>query len=146
MPLQEKERIVCILLFLFPQITTPPSPKPFVGVYKLQSRWISKVIGNISTENGVLHFRQIPGYPRVTLLSYLEPRTFEVVYPSGLKCFVYGMGQNHERVVFDSPNDQGVSERFAFGPFVFTRIKDNEVTKQRTSESADTDSFNFQLM
>lgn len=128
------------------KITTPPSHEPFVGVYKLQSRWISKVIGNITMENGALHFYQTPGYPRVTLLNYLKPLTFEVVYPSGLKCFVYGIGQNHERVVFDSPNNQGVSNRFTFGPFIFTRIKDNEVAKQMTLELAGTESLNFQLL
>ena len=93
-----------------------------MGTYELQSRWIGRVTANISIESGVLLFTQTPGHPRTSRLRPVGTHEFEVVYSTGLSCFTYGLGQNHERLVFDPPGDEGHSSYFRFGPFIFTRV------------------------
>lgn len=90
-------------------------------------------MANISLESGVLLFSQIPGYPSVTYLSSVKTHEFEVVYATGLTCFTYGLGQNHERLIFAPPDRDGRSQSFTFGSFLFTRITASSRLPQRTN-------------
>lgn len=112
------------------QIKVPPDAYKYVGTYELVSKWIEDVVFNITLENDVLQLQQIPGFPQVSYLNYVEDRILELVYKPGFACPVYGMGQNHEKLIFKTVDSSGKSPGFQFGPFQFSRAKVNVKTRR----------------
>ena len=99
------------------------------------SRWIPEIIVNITEDNGLLLFTQLPGSLGFSYLKPIAEHSFEVIYRSGLDCSIYGLGQNRERVLFDPPSTDGKSPGLKFGPYIFKRTLPTakSVIKQRTS-------------
>lgn len=109
--------IFCILA----QIELLPNNDQYLGEYVIVSQWIPEVIVNITQEDGLLLFTQLPGSLGFSYLKPIAEHSFEVIYRSGLACSVYGLGQNRERVLFDPPSSNGKSPGLKFGPFIFKR-------------------------
>ena len=99
------------------------------------SQWIPEVIVNITQEDGLLLFTQLPGSLGFSYLKPIATHSFEVIYRAGLACSVYGLGQNRERVFFDPPSSNGKSPGLKFGPFIFKRTLHTAKSdlKRRTS-------------
>ncbi|XP_048589557.1 putative beta-lactamase-like 1 isoform X4 [Nematostella vectensis] len=114
------------------KVQVPVNPTKYTGSYRLISKWVSKVHFNITYKDNVLELHQDPGYPKDSFLSYVDHQVLELVYKPGYPCSVYGMGQNHERLVFRSPlGKDSKCSGFTFGPFVFERISvDSEQTNK----------------
>lgn len=93
-----------------------------------------EVIVNITQENGLLLFTQLPGSLGFSYLKPITDHAFEVIYRPGLACMAYGLGQNRERVFFDPPSTDKKSPGLKFGPFIFKRTLpvSNNVLKPRT--------------
>ncbi|KAL9972637.1 hypothetical protein ACROYT_G018984 [Oculina patagonica] len=117
------------------QIELLPNNAQYLGEYLVVSRWLPEVIVNITEDNGLLLFTQLPGSLGFSYLKPIAEHSFEVIYRSGLECSIYGLGQNRERVLFDPPSKDGKSPGLNFGPFIFKRTlpKANSVLKQRDS-------------
>lgn len=116
------------------QIQLLPNNEQYLGEYRIVSRWMPEVIVNITQENGLLLFTQLPGSLGFSYLKPITDHAFEVIYRPGLACMAYGLGQNRERVFFDPPSTDKKSPGLKFGPFIFKRTLpvSNNVLKPRT--------------
>lgn len=96
-----------------------------------------EVIVNITEDNGLLLFTQLPGSLGFSYLKPITEHAFEVIYRPGLECIVYGLGQNRERVLFDPPSTDSKSPGLKFGPYIFKRTLPiaNSVLKSKKSTS-----------
>lgn len=117
------------------QIEILPNNEQYLGEYVIVSQWIPEVIVNITQQDGLLLFTQLPGSLGFSYLKPIVTHSFEVIYRAGLACSVYGLGQNRERVFFDPPSSNGKSPGLKFGPFIFKRTlpKAKSGLKSRTS-------------
>lgn len=75
----------------------------------------------IESFSGRLMLKQDPGYPPFVYLSFIDPQLLQIVYPYGLPCQVYALGQDKENVNFHHLDTKGRFNRFVLGSFVFTR-------------------------
>lgn len=77
----------------------------------------------IESFTGRLMLRQDPGYPPHVYLSYKNSKLLQIVYPHGLSCRVYALGQDKEVITFKHLDNKGLFKQFTLGSFVFERIK-----------------------
>lgn len=119
------------------QIQLLPNNEQYLGEYRIVSHWMPEVIVNITQNDGLLLFTQLPGSFGFSYLKPITDHVFEVIYRAGLDCMTYGLGQNRERVSFDPPSAGKKSPGLRFGPFIFKRTfpVHNNVLKPRTSGS-----------
>lgn len=119
------------------QIQLLSNNEQYLGEYRIVSHWMPEVIVNITQENGLLLFTQLPGSLGFSYLKPITDHVFEVIYRAGLDCMTYGLGQNRERVSFDPPSSDKKSPGLKFGPYIFKRMNPvrNNVLKPRTSAS-----------
>lgn len=90
----------------------------------LKNVWSDKVKATISIESftGRLVLKQDPGYPPYVYLSFINSKVLQVVYPHGLSCEVYSLGQDKEKVKFKHLDHKGRFKQFTLGSFNFQRI------------------------
>ncbi|PFX27052.1 Beta-lactamase-like protein 3 [Stylophora pistillata] len=104
------------------QIQLLSNNEQYLGEYRIVSHWMPEVIVNITQENGLLLFTQLPGSLGFSYLKPITDHVFEVIYRAGLDCMTYGLGQNRERVSFDPPSSDKKSPGLKFGPYIFKRM------------------------
>ena len=95
----------------------------YTGVYVLKNNWSDKVKATISIDSFTrrLILKQDPGYPPFVYLSFKNSQLLQIVYPHGLACDVYALGQDKEDIKFKHPDYKGRFKQFALGSFVFKR-------------------------
>lgn len=79
---------------------------------------------SIESFTGRLMLKQDPGYPRFVYLSFKNNQRLQIVYPRGLSCRIYSLGQDKENVVFKHLDYDERYTKFTLGSFIFERIKD----------------------
>ena len=76
----------------------------------------------IESLTGRLILKQDPGYPPYVYLSFINSKLLQIVYPYGLACNVYALGQDKENIKFKHLDHKGRFKQFTLGSFVFKRI------------------------
>ncbi|XP_028397724.1 beta-lactamase-like protein 2 [Dendronephthya gigantea] len=107
------------------EIKPPPKSRRYIGLYMLKNSWSDKVKAIISIESftGRLMLKQDPGYPPFVYLSFKDHQHLQIVYPRGLTCLAYSLGQDKENIVFKHLDYEDRYSQFTLGSFVFERIK-----------------------
>ena len=90
----------------------------------IKNNWSDKVKATISVESFTrrLMLKQDPGYPPYVYLSVINSHVLQIVYPHGLSCEVYALGQDKEIVRFKHLDQKGRFKQFIIGSFSFQRI------------------------
>ena len=91
----------------------------------MANKWSDKVHAKISmdTSSGHLKLYQDPGYPSSVYLSYVNSHLLQIIYPSGLSCQDYALGQDKEFLRFHrETHSSGRFKHFTLGSFVFERV------------------------
>lgn len=90
----------------------------------MDNKWSDSVraVISIETYTGLLKLRQEPGYPAVVYLSFINTQQLQIVYPRGLSCEAYALGQDREFLWFQNPDSRGRLQQFTLGSFVFKRV------------------------
>lgn len=106
------------------EIKSPAVLTTYIGNYILDNNWSDRVQATISVESfsGLLKLSQEPGYPPFVYLSFIKSNLLQIVYPRGLSCQVYALGQNKEYLKFEQLDSTGRFKIFTLGSFVFKRI------------------------
>jgi hypothetical protein len=107
----------------FLQIRPSSNTGRYTGVYILKNNWSDKVKATISIElfTGRLMLKQDPGYPPYVYLSFITSQLLQIVYPHGLACEGYALGQDNENIKFKHLDYKGRFKQFTLGSFVFKR-------------------------
>ncbi|XP_046852085.1 putative beta-lactamase-like 1 [Xenia sp. Carnegie-2017] len=111
------------LLYKYPKITTPTDLNKYTGHYVVNNNWSDKVKATIEKDlySGRLILKQDHGYPSYVYLNAMDSKHFRIIYPYGLPCSAYSLGQDKEIVMFQQLDSKKRYKKFKLGSFIFRR-------------------------